>query len=248
MDCLKRALSVEELEPSWAMGEYAGIGLIRDLGLRKEFLWKARKRRHRGNAKGTLCHDDLVFLARIPLMPKTTRLTVKASTNKGTPPPLFVIFFQKRDSGLDNLENSIDGQVFIGENFSYLKKDFDLKPEYEACFLYFVPGFATRMELETLAVDLEYPKYEYNYNFSSWMRGFLLGCEMSECSEDHDVLPYMVLRAGASALLRGPDEELERTWKDIFSMKQLDSTPEGLACIVDVCNVLLEPEQVSLPR
>lgn len=114
---------------------------MRDFCLKREFLWKPCKRRYFEPEGDHLCHDELVFIARIPLAPITTRFTLWASTTTDSTTPIFVVFFQKRQNGLDNLENPIDGKVFTSFNGDM---HFNVKTEFEACFLYAVPGDATQ--------------------------------------------------------------------------------------------------------
>lgn len=103
------------------------------------------------------------------------------------------------------------------------------------------------MKVGSLTVGLAIVGYEYNYTFGSWMAAFLSGCDGDPHSFYHHALPYIVLRAGASALLVRPDQELYMTLEETFSFKQLDLTPEGLACLVDVCNAVLHPEHLYWP-
>ena len=112
----------------------------------------------------------------------------------------------------------------------------EVKPEHEACFLYVVPGKATRIEMGRIHVVLKLVLHECHQNLQCWMN-VLLGRHFPETS----ICPnwsYVLLRDGARALM-GPGNEQYKELKEAFEMMSLDSTTEGLECIVSVCNILL---------
>jgi len=251
-DCVKRSLAAEELERNSSnVIEDVGNQDLRTysmcpLGLEERFEWKLCKRRSCEEAEGNVYHDELVFIVRIPLTPFTTSITLREYVRTDARRPIFVVFFQKRQNGLETLEYPIEGKVFT-LTFSSIEEIFDMKPEYEACFLYVVPGNATKMEIRSPEVGLVVLS-EYGEIFGKWMDTFLarrIRCQSSD--EWEDMLPSVVLHACASALLTGPNQDLCSALKETFFMKQLDTTPEGLACIVHVCKVLLEAGPYEWP-
>lgn len=137
-NCAKRSLSMD-------LGR-RGSRTVRlpKLYLHPEFTWNSCKRRHVDQDEEVLFNNELEFIARIPLAPNTTSIALEGNTRSDSPTLFVAIFFQKRQSDLECLENPIDGKVldfqrtYWGDNTT-----FDVKPEYEACFLYFVPGAAT---------------------------------------------------------------------------------------------------------
>lgn len=192
-------------------------------------------------------NNELIFLARIPLAPMTSLLRCEArlTISPYYPPrsPLFVIFFRKWQSGLDDLENPIIGEVFAhrGFLFSYWidlsKKAAD--SEYEACFLYVVPGYSTSWELGRILVYYTISIFNNDYLFRNSMVRLLHGCDERNKSIYQRQLPIFLLRASALALL-GPDQGQNTEFKKAFDMEGLNSTPEGLAGILDVCSAILQ--------
>lgn len=97
-----------------------------------------------------------MFVARIPLVPKTTAFwcrAIKACSEKLQ----FVVFFQKRQrSKQDDVENQVYAQV-VADHGPFVLRDvrFAVNPEFDSCFLYVVPGSANRIRLWYIRVSLE---------------------------------------------------------------------------------------------
>ena len=234
MHCVKHTLLAKEMQRD----ARACTDELPELRLVSEFAWKSSKCKHLDQEDSNRCNDELVFIARIPLAPNTTRISLTANTKTDSPNLLFVIFLQRRQDSLEFIENLIDGKVFHGDGaFRYGRTHFDIEPDHDACFLYFVPGDATKMEMKALDVRLSVVLDEHNEDLRHWMQVLVHGlyCETTS----HRLLRIMLLREGALALL-GPDQEENTEWKKAFAMIRLDLTPEVLEGIVDVCNVLLE--------
>lgn len=162
--------------------------------------------------------EELVFIARIPLAPKTTRVSLGAQVKAEYADPQFVLFLQKQQSGLDNLDSPID--VCATPRYYSELPAADV-PEHEACFLYMVPGNASTVELKKVKVTLEILLGRHTRGLRIWMALLL---ERLTGSIDKPYLPIALMRAGALALL-GPDHEQKRELTDAFEMEGLDLSP-----------------------
>lgn len=213
------------------------------LCLNEKFLWKRGKRRRCNQDDDVLPvvnKDELVFIARIPLASKTKRFTFSAYVSTDSPASVFVFFLQKRHSVMDTLEYPIDGKVLVREGiFLCFECDVDVNPEHDACYLYFVPGNATKMELELLEIRLEIEQDDQNRDFDS-CRDMLRGCRFNETGSEYGrFFPLALFRDCAQALL-GPDEGRYKSLKEAFEVEKIDSTPESLQCIIDICRTLFQ--------
>ena len=245
-DCVKWPLSAEEMErfswcPATSWGCDARTVQLPELYLKKEFTWNSCKRKNFDQDNDFLFNDELVFIARIPLAPNTTRISLSAYVKADSPTLAFVIFFQKRQSDLVDEGNPIDGKVFQSDGaFWFAKTNFDVTPDHDACFLYFVPTSATGMTMTRLQFRLDVAMDKDGEDLRDWLHELARGrFDEPRPSRYPPLLPIMLLRDGALALL-GPDQEQNKELKNAFDMQGLDSTPQDLECIVDVCNVLLE--------
>lgn len=121
-----------------------------NISLKEAFKWRRDKRKGCHQEEDTLFSDELVFVARIPLVPKTTAFwcrAIKACSEK----------LQKRQrSKHDDVENQVYAQV-VADHGPFVLRDvrFAVNPEFDSCFLYVVPGSANRIHLWYIRVSLE---------------------------------------------------------------------------------------------
>jgi len=214
------------------------------LPLKKELKWRHDKRRHFDQEEDISCQtDELVFVARIPLASKTTGFRWIAINKTPSPACLFVVFFQKRESDVANKENPIDGKVFPSSDMAAaLYAHLDVNPEYEACYVYALPGNnASRMELYGIKVLLEIEEDDRNRALCHWMKCLLESYRTLDetASVSLRLFPIVLLRACALALA-GPDGEHCIELKELFDKERIDTTPKGLQCIIEICDALLQ--------
>lgn len=216
--------------PSRASSRARSTGILPHLLLTNEFVWDPSERR-----------NDLEFVARIPLSYNTIALTIQSSPYTYYE-RIFVLFFQKKQSSLENSESPIVGKVVMGRQFWYVDpSSFDVDPKSESCFLYFVPdNSSTTTELNKLEVNLVNAIFcNSDQSACEWMKLLLQGDMVSNTSRRDRLLPVALFRDVALTLL-GSDQGPHTAFKEALDANQIDTTPHGLQCIVDVCNVMMD--------
>jgi hypothetical protein len=202
--------------------------------LNREFLWKRED--------CSRFHDELKFLARVPLAPKTTKFQCAAISLSDCSMLLFVVFFQRRQRTSEKLENPIEGKVVAGFEAMFGSEAvwFHVNPDHEACFLYVVPGHATIVKLTSIQFYLDVELDDSNPTLQTEMEWLLSSFRLPKesallyCHFFHVAL----LRACALALL-GPEKEQYAPLKEALDIQSIDSTPEGLLCIVAACDAIV---------
>jgi hypothetical protein len=136
------------------------------------------------------------------------------------------------------LEAPIDAEVLLGDDlFSLYHTHFKVSHEYEACFLYALSANSEGIQLHEINLWLQVEADANNDGLRYWMDMLLASSSFSTVYRG--LFPLVLFRSCALRLL-GPDKEQYASLKEAFDMAEMDSTPEGLQWIVEICDALLQ--------
>lgn len=206
--------------------------------------WEWNRAQRQCEDEDTRFDNELKFVARIPLAPKTTGFWLRRTTLICAPLITLVVFFEKRArSNLGNLDQPIDGKVVRGCFFGVIR--FNVNPEqHVACYLYMVPGVETTISLWRIFVQLEMVADGHSRDLRNGLELLgLLGKHQRSRSPSvfRRCFPLFLVRACALELL-GPQKDHYKAIQDAFDRAEILTTPEGLECIIHTCTELLQEQ------